>query len=87
MFNTGERAKQSVSRLKETLRGIRNSKTKVLGMDDIGEDGRPIPGSGGRTSVNPAVGEGTSVEPGVTDFSNLSDEQLLQELEGRGVSQ
>jgi hypothetical protein len=87
MFNTGERAKQSVSRLKETLRGIRNSKTKVLGMDDIGEDGRPIPGSGGRTSVNPAVGEGTSVEPGVTDFSAMTNEQLLEELEGRGVSQ
>jgi hypothetical protein len=87
MFNTGERAKQSVARLKETLRGIRNSKTKVLGMDDIGADGRPIPGSGGRTSVNPAVGEGTSVEPGVTDFSAMTNEQLLEELEGRGVSQ
>jgi hypothetical protein len=87
MFNTGERAKQSVARLKETLRGIRNSKTKVLGYDDIGPDGKPIPGTGQRTSTVPATAEGTSTEGVTPDYSSLSDEQLLQELEGRGVSQ
>lgn len=88
-FWTQARTKQSVQGLKETLRGIRNSKTRALGMDDIGPDGKPIPGSGKAyagqgTSIDPASPEGTSVAP-ATDYSGMTNEQLLQELEGRGL--
>jgi hypothetical protein len=89
MFYTEDRTKQSVARLKETLRGIRNSKTRILGMDDIGEDGKPIPGSAkayAGTSTAPSAADGTSVEPGPSaDYSGMSNEDLARELELRGM--
>jgi hypothetical protein len=84
-FWTQARTKQSVGGLKETLRGIRNSKTRALGMDDIGPDGRPIPGSGKAyagqgTSIDPAAPEGTSVAPQANDFTGLSDDDIKAQL-------
>lgn len=89
-INTGSRARSSVANLKEQLRDIRNSKTRVIGMDDIGPDGKPIPGTGQRTSTAQVGADGTSTEgqapPPAADYSGLSDEDLLRELEGRGVA-
>jgi hypothetical protein len=82
MFNTNERTTNSVARLKKTLREIRNSKTKILGMDDIGEDGRPIPGSGARNRTS--VVTASEAENAPTDLSAMTDEDLMRELEGRG---
>jgi hypothetical protein len=84
-FYTESRTKQSVSGLKDTLRGIRNAKTRAIGIDDIGPDGRPIPGSGrsyagAGISTEPSTAEGTSVAPQANDFTGLSDDDIKAQL-------
>lgn len=59
-MNTGSRARQSVTKLKEVLRKIRNAKTNIIGLPDVDENGNTIAGS-------------DAAQSGATSTANLPD--------------
>jgi hypothetical protein len=81
-INPVSRTKASVDRLQSMLRDLRNTKTRIIGLDDIGPDGKPILGSGklhaAGTSTTPSTAEGTSVDPAA--LSDLSDDDIKAQL-------